>query len=71
MFLCLQLCQQCFFVAFENEIHKTIVDNRLFKPGERVAIAASGGKGGSFVLVLPTFLGPPCFFSFFPFQEMR
>jgi cytoplasmic tRNA 2-thiolation protein 1 len=39
-----QLCQQCFFVAFENEIHKTIVDNRLFKPGERVAIAASGGK---------------------------
>jgi hypothetical protein len=55
MFLCLQLCQQCFFVAFENEIHKTIVDNRLFKPGERVAIGASGGKGGPFVLLLLAF----------------
>ncbi len=69
MFLCLQLCQQCFFVAFENEIHKTIVDNRLFKPGERVAIAASGGKGGPFVLLLSTFLAPPCFFSSFPFRK--
>jgi tRNA(Ile)-lysidine synthase TilS/MesJ len=56
VFLCLQLCQQCFFVAFENEIHKTIVDNRLFKPGERVAIAASGGKGGPFLLLLAFFL---------------
>jgi hypothetical protein len=71
VFLCLQLCQQCFFVAFENEIHKTIVDNRLFKPGERVAIAASGGKGGPFVLLPPTFHAPPCFFCFFPFQEMH
>ncbi len=26
-------------------MHQTIVDNALFRPGERVAIAASGGKG--------------------------
>ena len=30
---------------FENEIHETIVSNSLFQRGERVAIAASGGKG--------------------------
>jgi hypothetical protein len=39
------VCKECFFAAFENEIHRTIVDAQLFKPGERVAIAASGGKG--------------------------
>lgn len=30
---------------FEEEIHRVIVDNQLFKPGERIAIGASGGKG--------------------------
>ncbi|XP_068645972.1 cytoplasmic tRNA 2-thiolation protein 1 [Aristolochia californica] len=39
-----QICRECFFCAFENEIHHVIVDNQLFKPGERVAIGASGGK---------------------------
>ncbi|GAB4813266.1 hypothetical protein N2152v2_000312 [Parachlorella kessleri] len=39
-----QLCKQCFYTAFEEEIHETIVANRLFRPGERVAVAASGGK---------------------------
>lgn len=39
-----QVCKECFFLAFEEEIHKTIVENQLFKPGERVAIGASGGK---------------------------
>ncbi|KAK6115699.1 hypothetical protein DH2020_007968 [Rehmannia glutinosa] len=29
---------------FEDEIHRVIVDNHLFKPGERIAIGASGGK---------------------------
>lgn len=38
------LCKQCFFTAFENEIHNTIVENKLFKSGDRVAVAASGGK---------------------------
>eukprot|EP00249_Psilotum_nudum_P012694 c23926_g2_i3 orf=215-1108(+) len=39
-----QVCRCCFFSAFEEEIHKTIIENQLFKHGERVAIGASGGK---------------------------
>ncbi|KAG0254095.1 cytosolic thiouridylase subunit Ctu1 [Actinomortierella ambigua] len=39
-----QLCKECFFHVFETEIHNTIVDNKLFKRGDRVAIGASGGK---------------------------
>lgn len=39
-----QICRECFFAVFEDEIHRVIVDNQLFKPGERIAIGASGGK---------------------------
>ncbi|KAG0277143.1 cytosolic thiouridylase subunit Ctu1 [Linnemannia exigua] len=39
-----QLCKECFFHVFETEIHNTIVDNKLFNRGDRVAIGASGGK---------------------------
>ncbi|XP_011196711.1 cytoplasmic tRNA 2-thiolation protein 1 [Zeugodacus cucurbitae] len=38
------LCKDCFFAAFEAEIHYTIITNKLFKIGEKVAVAASGGK---------------------------
>lgn len=38
------LCKDCFFWAFEEEVHKTILDAKLFKPGDRVAVGASGGK---------------------------
>ncbi|XP_034182655.1 cytosolic thiouridylase subunit 1 [Osmia lignaria lignaria] len=38
------LCKECFFLAFENEIHNTIVEGKLFKLGDKVAIGASGGK---------------------------
>ena len=38
------VCKSCFFMAFEEEIHRTIVDHGLFQSGDRVAIAASGGK---------------------------
>lgn len=38
------ICKECFFRVFEDEIHQTIVKASLFKPGERIAIAASGGK---------------------------
>ncbi|CAF4117613.1 unnamed protein product, partial [Rotaria magnacalcarata] len=37
-------CKICFFDAFEREIHETIVKEQLFKPGETIAVAASGGK---------------------------
>ncbi|KAI4139562.1 MAG: hypothetical protein L6R39_006223 [Caloplaca ligustica] len=39
-----KLCKTCFFTVFETEIHNTITGNSLFKPGERIAIGASGGK---------------------------
>lgn len=38
------MCKECFYEAFEDEIHDTIVSAKLFKPGQRVAVAASGGK---------------------------
>ncbi|KYN39162.1 Cytoplasmic tRNA 2-thiolation protein 1 [Trachymyrmex septentrionalis] len=38
------LCKECFFLAFETEIHDTIINGKLFKPGDKVAIGASGGK---------------------------
>ena len=40
----LQLCRECFYRAFEEEVHETIIENKLFSPGERIAVAASGGK---------------------------
>jgi len=39
------ICRDCFYDRFETEIHETIVNAKLFKRGERVCIAASGGKG--------------------------
>lgn len=38
------LCKECFFDAFESEIHHTITEGKLFKRGHLVAVAASGGK---------------------------
>ena len=38
------LCKDCFYWAFETEIHFTIVKSGLFKRGDKVAIGASGGK---------------------------
>ncbi|XP_020596622.1 cytoplasmic tRNA 2-thiolation protein 1-like [Phalaenopsis equestris] len=40
-----QICRECFYAAFEEEIHRVIMENHLFKAGERIAVAASGGKG--------------------------
>lgn len=37
-------CKECFFEAFETEVHRTIVAHRLFQRGDVVAIGASGGK---------------------------
>lgn len=39
-----QICLDCFYEQFETEVHLTIQQNRLFSRGEKVAIAASGGK---------------------------
>ena len=39
---------------FEMEVHETIIKEKMFKRGQRIAIGASGGKGGvnSFYLTL-------------------
>ena len=37
-----QICKECFFYVFETEVHNTITEAQLFKPGDRVAIGASG-----------------------------
>ncbi|KAG7020429.1 Cytoplasmic tRNA 2-thiolation protein 1 [Cucurbita argyrosperma subsp. argyrosperma] len=39
-----QICRECFYEVFEEEIHQVIVKNHLFRPGERIAVGASGGK---------------------------
>jgi hypothetical protein len=46
------ICKECFFCVFETEIHNTIINNKLFRRGEKVAIAASGGKGKALRLSL-------------------
>ncbi|KAK7310553.1 hypothetical protein RJT34_08126 [Clitoria ternatea] len=38
------ICRECFYTVFEDEIHQVIINNKLFTPGERIAIGASGGK---------------------------
>ena len=54
----LQLCKECFYAALEEEVHATIVEHRMFKRGERVAVCASGKRmGGSSFFFLP-FLRP-------------
>ena len=37
-------CLPCFYLAFESRIHQTITHEHLFKPHDKVAIGASGGK---------------------------
>ncbi|KAK0124292.1 nucleotidyltransferase [Cadophora gregata] len=39
-----KLCKPCFIAIFEEEIHHTITTTKLFTPGDRIAIGASGGK---------------------------
>jgi cytoplasmic tRNA 2-thiolation protein 1 len=40
----LPVCRACFFQQFEEEVHRTIIDESLFDRGDVVAIGASGGK---------------------------
>ncbi|CAD6504043.1 BgTH12-05780 [Blumeria graminis f. sp. triticale] len=39
-----KLCKNCFISVFEEEVHQTISFTKIFSPGERIAIGASGGK---------------------------
>ncbi|GBF93400.1 hypothetical protein Rsub_06438 [Raphidocelis subcapitata] len=51
-----QLCRPCFFRALEDEVHATITSCRLFRAGERVAVAASGGKDSTVLAHMLTLL---------------
>lgn len=44
------VCLDCFYELFENEIHLTITEGDMFKPGERIAIGASGGKDSTVLI---------------------
>jgi cytoplasmic tRNA 2-thiolation protein 1 len=50
------LCRECFYEALENEVHETIMRHQLFRPGERVALAASGGKDSTVLAHIVTTL---------------
>ena len=39
-----KVCKECFISRFEEEVHHTIITNKIFERGETVAIGASGGK---------------------------
>lgn len=45
-------CKQCFIRSFEDEVHATILEHHMFHRGQRVALAASGGKGASEIRAL-------------------
>ncbi|KAL7004355.1 cytosolic thiouridylase subunit Ctu1 [Cystobasidiomycetes sp. EMM_F5] len=50
------VCRECFFLAFETEVHNTIMANKLFRRGERVGVAASGGKDSTVLAHIMTLL---------------
>ena len=49
-------CLDCFFQAFEEEIHYAIVSNKVFNRGEKIAICASGGKDSTVLAHVMTYL---------------
>ena len=44
------MCKECFFTAFEREIHQTIQQSNLFHKNQTVAVAASGGKDSTVLI---------------------
>lgn len=46
----LPVCLECFYELFENEIHLTITEEKVFRKGERIAIGASGGKDSTVLI---------------------
>ncbi|KAJ1611362.1 Pploop atpase [Cryptosporidium canis] len=43
-------CKECFIRNFEEEVHEYIIDNEMFKKGDRVGVCISGGKDSSVLL---------------------
>lgn len=51
-----KVCKECFYVLFETEVHETITSNTLFRRGEKVCVAASGGKDSTVLAEVMTTL---------------
>ena len=53
------LCRHCFIKSVEAKAKRTIRKNLMLQPGDRVAVALSGGKDSSAVLyILNSIIGP-------------
>eukprot|EP00735_Rhodelphis_limneticus_P010094 TRINITY_DN2916_c0_g1::TRINITY_DN2916_c0_g1_i8::g.4279::m.4279 TRINITY_DN2916_c0_g1::TRINITY_DN2916_c0_g1_i8::g.4279 ORF type:complete len:346 (+),score=62.53,sp/Q05AW7/CTU1_XENLA/67.07/1e-165,ATP_bind_3/PF01171.15/5.7e-17,DUF2392/PF10288.4/0.021,tRNA_Me_trans/PF03054.11/0.031,NAD_synthase/PF02540.12/0.11,zf-C3HC4_2/PF13923.1/0.5,zf-C3HC4_2/PF13923.1/6.5e+02 TRINITY_DN2916_c0_g1_i8:74-1111(+) len=61
------MCKECFFQAFEDEVHNTIITNKLFKAGDRVAIGASGGKDSTVLAYIMKILNERHNYGIIPF----
>ena len=46
------MCKDCFFLCIEDEVHQTIVSSGVFRPRDKVAIGASGGKDSTVLIHL-------------------
>jgi cytoplasmic tRNA 2-thiolation protein 1 len=52
----IQSCKECFFLHMETNVHNTITKAKLFKRGDKVAIAVSGGKDSTVLAHIMTLL---------------
>ena len=52
----LKSCIDCFYWHFEEEIHETIMSEKLFEPGDHVLLAISGGKDSTVLVQVMTTL---------------
>ncbi|KAF9764216.1 Cytoplasmic tRNA 2-thiolation protein 1 [Nosema granulosis] len=39
-----RVCKDCFFLLFEEDVHRTIVDTNMFLRGQTIGVGISGGK---------------------------
>ncbi|KAK1349640.1 adenine nucleotide alpha hydrolase [Hamiltosporidium tvaerminnensis] len=45
-----KVCKKCFINIFEEEIHQTILESKMFVSGEKICVAVSGGKDSTVLL---------------------
>ena len=49
-------CLECFYFEFEEEIHQTIMEEKLFEGGDKIILAISGGKDSTVLVHVMTVL---------------
>lgn len=47
-------CLECFYFNFEEEIHNTIIEEKLFNKNDKVILAISGGKDSTVLIEVMT-----------------